>query len=358
MISFHPVDVDLFDDLLGALSAGRRVRPDPFLDRACNLRRTCADARRHASGVEQVLDAAGPAKPRPGAGWIRNLRTRLEAFDYRPDEATRLLCGTVMPDLHIHGRPFLITETSAEKVAEAVDAYCESRDGASVDRLARAQLARLDLKLPDLIQPVDSAALSPDLLYRRDLLAQLTVLHDLGCAAREGKEWDRAGEERRPAIEVLCEELPWLCLSLHARAVPFWIGRDGEGLETLCREAGVESPDVLVPARRLFAEAIDEFPSLQETFRLEIDGPRRLGAFAAPPDIPQLLDFLNERGARLIAAAAQRGEGPACTLLLRKIKECATYAAKHGWGYLESSGLQPADLEDEIPAEALAAKAH
>ena len=334
------------------------MNPDPFLDRACRLRRTCADARRHARGVQQILDAAGPAKPLPGEGWIRNLRTRLEAFDYRPDETTRLLCGTVMPDLHIHGRPFFITETSAEKVAGAVDAYCESRDWASVDRLACAQLAKLDLKLPGLLQPVDATALSPDLLYRKDLLGLLTALHDLCCAAREGREWDRVGEEHRPAIEVLCEELPWRCLSLHARAVPFWIARDGEGLETLCREAGLESPDALVPARRLFAEAIGEFPSLQETFRLEIDGPRRLGAFAAPPDIPQLLDFLNACGARLIAAAAQRGEGPARTLLLRKIKECATYAAKHGWGYLESSRLLPTDLEDEIPAEALAAKAH
>ena len=45
---------------------------------------------------------------------------------------------------------------------------------------------------------------------------------------------------------------------------------------------------------------------------------------------------------------ATRPEGPAATALLRKIKECAVYAARHGLGYLEASGVEPPDLA-EVP---------
>ena len=55
----------------------------------------------------------------------------------------------------------------------------------------------------------------------------------------------------------------------------------------------------------------------------------------------EYFEFLNAQGGRIIAAAARSGEGPACAALLRKIKECAAYAMKHGLGYLEGSGILP-----------------
>jgi len=104
--------------------------------------------------------------------------------------------------------------------------------------------------------------------------------------------------------------------------------------------------DTLVPAWRLFAGACEEFPDLKTSLRLEIESARGVGAFIAPEDVPRLLDFLNAEGARIIEAASRNGEGQACTLLLRKIRECAAYAAKHGLGYLEASGILPPDLQD------------
>ncbi|HKB14924.1 MAG TPA: hypothetical protein VKF62_02615, partial [Planctomycetota bacterium] len=68
-----------------------------------------------------------------------------------------------------------------------------------------------------------------------------------------------------------------------------------------------------------------------------------------PADVPGVLEFLNAQGGRIIAAAAQLGEGPACGSLLRKIKECMTYAAKHKLGYLEGSGILP-EVEEPVPA--------
>ena len=42
------------------------------------------------------------------------------------------------------------------------------------------------------------------------------------------------------------DEIPWRAVRLHARVVPFWVGRDVDGLETICRAAGVPAPDCLV----------------------------------------------------------------------------------------------------------------
>ena len=52
-----------------------------------------------------------------------------------------------------------------------------------------------------------------------------------------------------------------------------------------------------------------------------------------------LLEFLNTEGTKIIRVATQHGEGPACTTLLRKIRECAAYATRHEMGYLEASGM-------------------
>jgi hypothetical protein len=114
-----------------------------------------------------------------------------------------------------------------------------------------------------------------------------------------------------------------------------------DGLDTVCGAAGVEPPDVLVPPLRLFVRVFEDFPELKNSLRLELEGERSIGAFATPEDVPQLLEFVVSSGAAIIRVATQHGEGPACTVLLKKIRECLAYAAKHGMGYLEGAGLLP-----------------
>ena len=52
--------------------------------------------------------------------------------------------------------------------------------------------------------------------------------------------------------------MPWRATWLYARVAPFWIAYEVDGLETVCRAAGIAPPDVLVPAWRPFAEACPE----------------------------------------------------------------------------------------------------
>ena len=340
-VSFHPVDLAFFDDLVGPLVSGRKVDPEEFLRRAFRVRRNGWVARRFATTLEGLAAASVPPEADPGASPWRRLRSNLEKIDFRPDASASKAARALDPDLHLDGRPFFIAEGGAEKVAAAVAAYEAAESEAAVEKIARSQLAILDAKLAADLTLDDGVDLSSDPSYRSDLLGALTKIHELARLARENRGWTDDDGMPRPATEAIPDELPWRALSMHARTHPFWLGRDVDGLETVCRVAGVQPPDCLSPAWRVFAEACDAFPALRDALRLELRKPRDVGAFVAPNEIDALILFLSEHGARIIAAAARGGEGAAATALLRKIKECAVYARRNGFGYLEACGILP-----------------
>lgn len=345
VLSFHPVDVGLFDGLFASLLGGGRVNPESFLEDAIRTRRTWAQSRRYQRSLEQVIADPEPAV-RQGEGLWQSLRGRVEELTRRPDEVTSLARSVVEAELHLEGRPFFISEGSAETVADMVDAYRGAASAEQADAIGREQLVRLSPELAKCLALTEPDELSADYGYRSDLLADLKDLYDIGNAARQGGSWGRADGPRRPAVEVLTREVPWLVLRLHSRVAPFWIARDVDGLETVGRAAEVDTPEFLVPAWRLLSGSCEEFPALRESLGVEIAGPRSVGAFVAPGDMQALLDFLTSDGARIIQVATRHGEGPACRTLLRKIRECVTYAARHGFGYLEASGLMPPDRDE------------
>jgi len=344
-VSFHPVDLTFFDELVAPLVAGRKINPEAFLRRAPRMRQTGWAARRYAVAVEQLAEAAEAPKADPAASPWKRLRANLERIDYRPDEMAQRAARMFDPDLHLDGRPFFITEGSTERVAGAVDAYVAAETDGAADKIAREQLARLDAELARDFEPADIPEPSSDLGYRSDLLGLFTKIFELARLAREGRAWVDADTPPRPAAEALPEELPWRALSMHARVTPFWLARDVDGLETICRAAGVRAPDCLSPAWRVFAEACEAFPALKESLGLELKRSQDVGAFVAPNEIASLLQFLSDHGAKIIGAATRGGEGAMATSLLRKIKECATYAQRHNLGYLEASGILPPERE-------------
>lgn len=346
LVSFHPVDLSFFDDVVAPLVAGRKINPEPYLADAIRLRKTWWRTRRWPLALTALLEEATPPSADPSAKLWDRIRTNLEKIDYKAPELARKAMQRVEVDLHLEGRPFFVAEGSAERVAAAVEAFRTANGEVEVDRLAGEQAVRLDPAFAQGVELREIEDLTADLQHRNDLLAALKQLFDLGRAAREGGTWPASdGLPARPGAEALAQELPWRAVRLHARVQPFWIGRDVDGLETICRASGVPAPDCLVPAWRPFAQACDAFPQIKEGLHLELQGPRDVGAFVAPGEVGSLVEFLAQHGTRILAAAARAGEGPAATTLLRKIKECAVYAERRGLGYLEASGIVPPDLE-------------
>lgn len=351
LVSFHPVDVRWFDEVATPLVVGDRINPESFLDDAVRQRATAAVCGRFVCGLEDLLAAAAPPETDTEAPLWRKLRSRLETLEHRPDPVAAVAAETVVPELHLEGRPYLVTEGSADGVARLVEEYRTASSDDGVEALALEQLARLDAELARGVEPRDPGGLSQNFNFRRDVLDELRVLFDLPKAARAGEPWRPVGKPPRKATATLADELPWRAVALHARVRPFWVARDVDGLDTVCRACGIAAPAELVPAWRLFGRAVDEFPELRERLGTELERPRDVGAYVAPQDVPAVLDFLSAHGAAVIRAAASHGEGPMAKMLLKKVRECATYAAARGLGYLEASGIAFPHLAEVAPPD-------
>ena len=345
IISFHPVDPQLFERFITPLIDGGKIQPDEYLDNAIRLRDNLHRADGTIRGIEYHLECATPPAAEENAPFWKRIITRLDAMEHEVDDAAAVLLQKVQPELHLDGRPFFITEESARRVCELVDEYRNAVDGEEVDSLARDQLIRMDRRLAGAIEPLQGEPPSNSFNYRRELLDHMRALYDLVRTARTGGDWTDHDGQRGKATRVMEKELPWRSMFIHSRAVPFWYGRDVDGLETVCRAAGVNPPDCLVPAWRVWANVCSEFPAVRDHLRMELASERSVGAYVSPEEIPDLMDFLNISGARIIQEATRQGAGPTCTLLLRKIRECAAYAERTGAGYLEASGLTPPHLE-------------
>src|SRR5262245_14123573 len=119
VLSFHPVDVGFFDDVIAPQIAGKKIDPDPFIAKVLPMRRYRWEVRRYASSIETLLETAGPVKPQREDSVLKKIKTHLEAFDYRPDQATRLVVKANDRHLQPHGRPSLLTDTTASPSARA-----------------------------------------------------------------------------------------------------------------------------------------------------------------------------------------------------------------------------------------------
>lgn len=340
ILSFHAVDLEFFDRLIGPLTIGEKINPDAFLESALRVRKAEWHAKRYRRALERLLVLLEPPPPPEGGMW-QKLRSRLERLDYKPDPTALLVAGKVEPDLHLYGRPFLICEKSAERVSDIVEEYTRAAGETSLDSLVLEQLLRIDPSLGARLEPDELTDPVAPLTYRNELLAELKSIYSVARKARDGL----AGS----GSETSLRELAWRAVQVHGRAEPFWIGRDVDGLETLCEAAGVEPPGCLAPAWRLFATAIESVPALRDVLTTDVSHEREVGAFVSADDVPELLDFLNTDGARIIQVATRHGVGATCGTLLRKIRECAHHARRHGRAYLEASGVMPAwfDPDDD-----------
>jgi len=342
VISFHPFDPGLLEGLIEPLLRGGKINPEAFLDGACQIRHAAWLTCGYKLALARLFEEFDPPPPaNEGTLWDR-VRTRLERFDYQAPPLSRLVRATLDPDLHLRGRPFLITEASPERAAEVAAEYVAAASAAELNALVLDQLGRLDPALARGVAPEPLEAPGPDAAYRTALLGRLRQVHDWGQAARGGQG----------GVRGTAADLRWRIVELHSRAVPFWVAGDVDGLGTICEAAGLEPPVGLGSAAGLFAGIGADVPELCAGLGVELSQPQDVGAYAAPERVPDLLAFLLEHGGRMIQVAARHGQGGLCAGVLRRIRECLRFAERHGVGYLEASGIHPPleELLAETPA--------
>jgi hypothetical protein len=271
------------------------------------------------------------------------IKTNLARFDHRPPSSSAAPRWRSTRPLHWEGRPFFVSDGALDRIADIVEAYREAPSETEAGMLAQQQLAKLDpswARRSTGRRAVDRQRSPVPPGPART--AQAAPRHRPRRARRRGVAIAR--RRQPPAVEVLCDELPWRAVHLHSRVVPV-LERAATSMAWRRSAAPPTSrrPTPLVPAWRLFADSCEQTPALKDRLPSRAGlAARRRGLRSHRRPCPTLLVV-----PRAIAAhgssprAARAGEGPAAGALLRKIKECATYAAKEGFGYLEASGIEP-----------------
>ena len=343
LVSFHAFDPSFTDDVIVPLWNGTRINPEPWLLEGCSLLNR---AWRTAAWKQTMLDmlAARPEEVVPEtsdrkARMLNPFRKSVAKLFTPVDRNTERFKALVQPGLHLDGRPFFIAEESSSAAIRMVDEYRKARDDEAVDALVREQLIRLDPLLARTIRPIEGPSAPSALVCRANLLDALKSVHALGRAFREGVVWRGSITDGKSPAEA-ARLLPWFSAAMHARLRPFWDAEDVDGLVSIAQAAGVEPTPVLQSPLPLFQDLkpVDARPM---TLGRGLDGPRSTGAWVPPEDVPRLIDWLQAEGAAIIRTAAEHDEGSRVRTLLQKIRECAAYAARQNFGYLEAVDVHP-----------------
>ncbi len=364
IVSFHAIDPRFFEGVIGPLVAGANVNLDAFLESAVRARRNAHQADRWTRALHAILEGARPPSIEPilaksgsarevvlsSVGLVRSpralldgIKARLDRYDYRLDALSRLVVTKIDPELHLFGRPYFVTEATLKNIADAVDRYRDAPTVLAVDNLVVEQLTLLDAGLAR-VEVGDAGEPASDFEYRSAAFREVQVLSGLPRAAREGQTWLTPDGARRPALQVLQADLAWTAVNAHARIHPAWIARDVDGIEAMCEFAGLPPTPFSENAERLFPTEVAKL--FGDSLTRELSAARDVGAYVPPDRVPDLLEFLTAGGAKILRAASRFGESAAAELVLRKVRECATYAAKHQFGYLEAVGVVPGDKPD------------
>ncbi len=343
LVSFHAFDPSFADDVIVPLWNGTRINPEPWLLEGCSLLqrawRTAAWKQTILDLIADSTDTIEPVDSGIKTDLLSPFRKSVAKLFTPVDRDAERIKASIQPGLHLDGRPFFIVEESSNTVIRLVDEYRKARDDEAVDALVREQLTRLNPALARSIRPTEGPAAQSALAYRSNLLSSLKSIHALGRAFREGLAWRGAltdGKTPQQAVRLL----PWFAAAMHARFRPFWVAENVDGLVSIAQAAGIEASPVLQSPLPLFT-AIKPVDARPMTLGRELDGPRSTGAWVPPEDVPRLIDWLQAEGAAIIRIATEHGEGVRVRTLLQKIRECAAYAARHRYGYLEAVDVDP-----------------
>lgn len=346
-VAFLPFDPAFLRDVVVPLWDGESIDPTAFQDRCWSHYAAAYRCETWKQALAEFLRPVEAHEPETGSAArdrVRVLRRGLERMFTPVDREAERLRAEIDEALVLRGRPFLVTEGSVDSVAARVDEYLAAANDDAIDALAREQLVRQDPELARRIVPADGPPAASPLSYRAAVLRGLKSVHALGKAVRDQGRWRGELTEGLEAAEA-ATRLPWFAAVLHARRTPFWYAEHADGLAAVSDAAGVPMPECASTAATLFA---DLEPCVPRPTALGPVEDRSLGVWVPPERVPDLVDWLNGYGARILRAASEFGETDAVRSVLRKMKECATFAIRHGAGYLEAGGIEPPHRHDPL----------
>lgn len=374
-ISNHAVDVDAIKRRIIPFVRGRDVAIDDLVSRAARL--NCIKFRANTWGLGLVDESQTLWDRQYSLGIVRKVRWRerqglfARLFrrppTYRDGEVPQV---TGIPgfdtDLSVWGRPFFIAADSTDEALDAFDAYMALPDASpeAVDALAKSMLAKLDARRGEPLEDFDVRVLKVlddtyPLLGRVQPKADTDPPDEAVTAQWLRREFDRArfvfdkrdtdevlqGDDEDEPVPVrdLAPTLAYRVFNLAAQNLPGWMGRGRVWPTCLFQTIGVSVSHVFERPTSLFEDLLRDVPEMEDTLRTSITENFCLGGYVPPPKMQSFVDLLVKHRRDLVLAWHERQREPTELEIeevssdFKKILEPATYAARHGYGFIEAA---------------------
>jgi hypothetical protein len=339
-VSYHPVDLELVLRLARYVAGQGAI--DELVDRACGLELRRFRAKAWALALINVQHAEHDAWREAAARKGKSKGKTKKAGDGAPAMRT----VRVDSNLHVWGRPFLITAEEPPAVSAAIDSYLAATTNGEVDSLARQAIKRIAPGLerevkPDLESGPPAKKELPGIVLR-----DLDVLPEVYEAARRGKRTMTlpSGDSADPK-RVLASSLPMLVLAFAARFRPGWMDRGYVWPSLLMQEAKLAPQKFFEPPRALFGPLLEELPpSLGKQLSPTITENYMVGGLVPAERVPELRRLLLDKREAVLAKPRTEGWEEECLVSLRKIDEALADAEQRGLPLAEATEVYSGPL--------------
>jgi len=240
--------------------------------------------------------------------------------------------GEFDTDLHLWGRPFLITQS--DRINKLIEQYLVANEHQSKE-LAQRQIDLLKPSLHLKIEP-DKQPL-PDLdefrniaSWKMDILKKCVEVYPEKVEGRDGERYNSA--------DVLNSSMNFYVLENVSLAHPTWMDRGYVWPSYLLENIGIH-PDYFNSFSELYPLK-SHLPS-EVSIRNEktITENYMVGAVVMPKDIGRFKSDLRNAQNTILKQATKEGWDFHCRQALQKIEECLDYAQNHKLCFVESSDI-------------------
>ena len=331
-VSYHPVDRSvIIDRLIPYLRGEGNI--DDLVERA--VRVSQVRYRANAWGAKLLkLQEADSTPEQAGADSFRG-----------PPKARKPEgpLAAFQPDLHLWGRPFLITVANPLEVSEAIDEYLAA-DEAGTDAIAARMVEHLAPGMADRARPADDDYLS--VKVTSDLHEQarrpLDELRDVYKACREGQTITIEDEEV-DAQETFIGSAPLALLAFYSNLQPGWMARGYVWPTQLLACVGVRFKLFETPVH-LIQPLVDEIPSMATSLHNTITENYMVGGYIRAENVRAWREGLEWASGRILGAAVKEDDADHCQIVLQKLTEAVADAERRGYAFVEATEVYSGPL--------------
>ncbi len=334
-VSAHPVDVKLIQDRLLPYVQGEGDIED-LLQEAVRLAQVRFRANAWGLGLVNLAHAeADEKRKKPTKKKTASKTTKKKKPTPKP---TWLVPDAFDSDLHIWGRPFLIT-TPTERVSESIDRYLAATPK-QVDKIAREMLYELNPELVDKVTPDTEGKLPTAKKLAEGLRFPLDFFKSAYPKLETGEKVELPNGEETTAKDLFLGSFGHHLMIFASTLQPGWMSRGYVWCTAYIGRAELDASDHIQSTASLFQPLMKEIKGYAKSFEPSITANYMLGGYVQPKQVTSFREWMEEHTEEMINACLDEGwSEEEARVPFQKIMEPLREAEYRKMGFLEATEI-------------------